>query len=61
MSPKLDLEDDIKRLNLVVPTAWVRKVDDWRRRQPALPSFSAAVRRLVEQAIDGEKKERRSR
>jgi hypothetical protein len=54
MPPKLD--DDIKRLNLVVRASWVRQVDDWRRRQNDLPNFSEAVRRLVESALEAEKK-----
>ena len=57
MRPKLAAET--KRLNMVVPSAWARKVDDWRRRQPQLPNFSEAVRRLVELALDGERKGKR--
>lgn len=54
MPPKLD--DDTKRLNIVVPATWARRVDDWRRRQTDLPNFSEAVRRLVEIALEREKK-----
>ena len=54
MPPKLD--DDIKRLNIIVPAAWARRVDNWRRHQDDLPNFSEAVRRLVELALDREKK-----
>ena len=45
MPPKLD--DEIKRLNIIVPAAWARRVDDWRRHQDDLPNFSEAIRRLV--------------
>jgi len=31
------LDDEIQRLNMIVPTAWVKKVDDWRRKEPDLP------------------------
>jgi hypothetical protein len=50
------LDDDIKRLNLIMPTALTRKVDDWRGRQDDVPNFSEAVRRLLEIAIESEKK-----
>ena len=42
------LGDDVQRLNMVVTAAWVKKIDDWRRKEPDLPSLSAAVRRLVD-------------
>jgi hypothetical protein len=54
MPPKLD--DNIKRLNIVASTAWVKRIDDWRRRQDDLPNFSEALRRLVEIGLDAEKK-----
>ena len=54
MPPKLD--DDIKRLNIIVPAAWARRVDNWRRHQDDLPNFSEAVRRLVEIAPIARKK-----
>jgi len=54
MPPKL--ANDIKRLNLVVPTLWVKKIDDWRRRQADMPNLSEAIRRLVELALEIEKK-----
>ncbi len=57
MPPKLD--DDIKRLNIVAPISWVKQIDDWRRRQPELPNFSEALRRLVEIGLEAEKKAKR--
>jgi hypothetical protein len=53
------LDDEIQRLNMVVPTAWVKKVDDWRRREPDLPNLSEAIRRLVEMGLEAAKKERK--
>lgn len=50
------LDDETKRINLIVPIAWMRKVDDWRRRQPDLPNFSEAVRRLVELTLESTRK-----
>jgi rRNA maturation endonuclease Nob1 len=54
MSEKLD--DEVQRLNMVVPTKWVKRVDDWRRREPDLPNLSEAIRRLVEMGLESAKK-----
>jgi hypothetical protein len=51
--------DDIKRLNIIVPAAWARRVDNWRRHQDDLPNFSEALRRLVELGLEAEKKPKR--
>jgi hypothetical protein len=53
------LGDDVQRLNMVVTAAWVKKIDDWRRKEPDLPSLSAAVRRVVDAGREAKKKERR--
>ena len=50
------LDDEIQRLNMIVPTAWVKKVDDWRRKEPDLPNLSEAIRRLVEMGLESAKK-----
>ena len=50
------LDDKIQRLNMVAPTAWVKKIDDWRRREPDLPNLSEAIRRLVEMGLESAKK-----
>ena len=50
------LDDEIQRLNMVVPTKWVKKIDDWRRREPDLPNLSEAIRRLVEMGLESAKK-----
>jgi hypothetical protein len=41
---------------MVVPTKWVKKVDDWRRKEPDLPNLSEAIRRLVEMGLESAKK-----
>jgi hypothetical protein len=46
MPPKLD--EETKRLNMVVSVAWIKKIDAWRRQQPDVPNLSEAIRRLVE-------------
>jgi len=41
---------------MVAPTAWVKKIDDWRRREPDLPNLSEAIRRLVDMGLESTKK-----
>jgi hypothetical protein len=53
MPPKLD--DETKRINLLVSAAWVKRVDEWRRREPDLPNISEAIRRLVEMGLKAKK------
>jgi hypothetical protein len=52
MPPKLDPETETRRLNLVAPASWVRKIDDWRRQQADLPNISEAIRRLVDAGLE---------
>jgi hypothetical protein len=52
------LDEEIQRLNLVAPTSWVKKIDDWRRREPDLPNLSEAIRRLVELGLEAAKRKR---
>jgi hypothetical protein len=40
-------DDQLKRLHVKVPEAWLLKLDAWRRRQPDLPTRSEAIRRAV--------------
>lgn len=57
MPAKLDPEEEKpKRLNIVAPNSWVKKVDAWRRDQPDLPNASEAIRRLVEMGLEAGKK-----
>lgn len=41
-------ETDKERLNLTAEPELVRKMDEWRRKQPDLPSRSEAIRRAME-------------
>ena len=34
-----------------VDPAWMKRIDDWRRKQDDLPSRAEAIRRLVETAL----------
>ncbi len=49
------LDDEIQRLNMVAPAAWVKKIDDWRRREPDLPNLLEAIRRLVDMGLESAK------
>lgn len=44
--PALVGEEPI-RLHMIITESWVRKVDEWRRKQPDLPNRSEAIRQLV--------------
>jgi hypothetical protein len=55
------LDAEIQRLNMVAPTAWVKKIDDWRRKEPDLPNLSEAIRRLVERGLEASRKDRKQR
>ena len=46
MPPKI--ADRTRRVNVILPDELVKKIDDWRRRQPELPNISEAVRRMIE-------------
>jgi hypothetical protein len=58
------LASAVKRLQLIAPVDWLKRIDAWRRHQPNLPSRSEAIRTLVTQALDdaesskGDKKSR---
>ncbi len=53
MPPKL--ANEIKRLQLIAPAAWVAKVEAWRRHQPdPMPNTSEAIRQLVEIGLKAE-------
>ncbi len=45
-------------IQMRVSGEFIRSVDDWRRQQDDLPSRTEAIRRLIEQALQGGKKRR---
>lgn len=49
--PKLDKDSDTERFQLVAPTSWFERIEEWRRKQPKIPSKSEAIRLLVEKAL----------
>jgi metal-responsive CopG/Arc/MetJ family transcriptional regulator len=44
-----------QRIQLVISKGQVREIDEWRRRQPDLPSRSEAIRRLIETGLNSVK------
>jgi hypothetical protein len=47
------------RKQIVCTQRWSDRIEDWRRQQPGrIPTFSEAVRILVEQALDAGEKRR---
>lgn len=55
MAGKTDNADgQSERLQMRVSREFITAVDDWRRRQPDIPSRSEAIRRLVERGLAGE-------
>lgn len=55
MPPKLDDNSPTERIQIVAPASWVERIEEWRRKQPRIPSKSEAIRILVDQALDAPK------
>ena len=49
-----DGEHATERKQIVATPRWVARIEEWRRRQPRIPTWSEAVRILVERALDAE-------
>jgi hypothetical protein len=45
------MDDKTERFEMRVPVAFLKAIDDWRRKEDDLPSRAEAIRRLVEQAL----------
>ena len=54
-------EERTERFQMRVSPAFLRLVDDWRRKQADLPSHAEAVRRLVERGANAPEKPSRRR
>lgn len=50
------LEEKSRRLNIIAPASWEKRIDDWRRQQADVPNISEAIRRLVEAGLEATKK-----
>lgn len=51
----------IERLEMRATSNFLKKVDEWRRHQPDIPNRSEAIRRLVEQALAGQPRAKKSK
>ena len=54
MPPKLDDQSPTERVQLVTTASWMARVEEWRRKQPKIPSKSEAIRMLVDRALASE-------
>jgi Arc/MetJ-type ribon-helix-helix transcriptional regulator len=53
MPPRLEEGTETERIQIVAPSTWVDKIDEWRRAQPGrIPSKSEAIRMLVDLALE---------
>lgn len=50
--PKLKAGEESERLQVVIPKSLSERLEDWRRKQPIIPTKSEAIRALVEKALD---------
>lgn len=56
MPPRLDEDSETERVQIVAPSSWVRRVEEWRRAQPKIPNRSDAIRQLVDAGLVAIKK-----
>jgi hypothetical protein len=54
-------EEQSERFQMRVSPSFLRLVDEWRRKQPDLPSRAEAIRRLVERGVSVPEKTGRRR
>jgi hypothetical protein len=52
-------DDDKIPVNARYDQSLLKRVDDWRRRQPTIPARSEALRELVRRALNAEKAARK--
>lgn len=55
MPPRIDPQSDTRLMQLRASEAWFAELEEWRRKQPVIPSISESVRRLVTQALEAER------
>jgi metal-responsive CopG/Arc/MetJ family transcriptional regulator len=48
------MDGKTERIELRASGEFLKAIDEWRRRQPDLPSRSSAIRQLVEKALESE-------
>ena len=54
-------DEQTERFQMRVSPSFLRLIDEWRRKQPDLPSRAEAIRRLVERGINAPEKPSRRR
>jgi hypothetical protein len=47
-----DKQQLLGRLSVMVPMEMIDAIEDWRRRQPRIPSLAAAVRTLLAHSLE---------
>jgi hypothetical protein len=52
LPPKLAA--NVRKVNLIVPSDLLERVDNFRRHHPGLPNRSEALRSLIERGLDAE-------
>lgn len=56
MPAKLDEDSETERVQIVAPSSWIQRIEEWRRAQPKIPSRSDAIRQLVDLGLEVKKK-----
>lgn len=54
MPPKLEDGTPTERIQIVAPTTWVQRIEEWRAKQRPIPSKSEAIRVLVDRALEAD-------
>ena len=52
-APYMGLKHD-RTFQMRASDEWLKKLDDWRRKQPDIPARAEAIRRLVQKGIESE-------
>lgn len=52
MPPKLEQGSDTERIQIVAPSSWIERLDDWRRAQKKIPNRSDAIRQIVDFGLE---------
>jgi hypothetical protein len=55
MPPKLEEDSETERVQIVAPSSWIRRIEEWRRSQPKIPNRSDAIRQLVDLGLEAKK------
>lgn len=59
MPPKMP--EEMHRLNMLVPARIMRRVDQWRRKQPKLGTVSEDMRKVIEAGIEALESQQKQR